>query len=116
MHDPLWLLHDMWNCDKHRVIIAMSKMTPSSFVGADARSYVDNGGDIVWEIPPLKAPHDKNEPRVSVQVIFEWETHLKDAKKGIDLSWTRTTSVIQFRQIYEFVTLEVLPRFSRLFA
>ena len=120
VHDDLWLLHDIWRCDKHRTIIAMMNLTAGSFVGARVHSYID-GDDMVWEIPPLAPSHEQSEPRVTTQVIFEWETYDRDLakitegtadfKKG---KWTRTTSIAGLLKMYEYMTGDILPRFSGL--
>jgi hypothetical protein len=122
IHDDLWLLHDIWNCDKHRTIIAMMNLTAGSFVGAQVHSYIDED-DMIWEIPPLDPPHDKEEPRVATQVIFEWEIYDRDLAKMTEGTadfkngkWARTTSIAGLRKMYEYVTSDILPRFSELLA
>ncbi len=109
MHDPLWLLHDIWNCDKHRTIIVATNMIAGSYVGGIAYSHLEGDVDWVWEVPQQETTDNKNEPKVSVQIIFEWGTYEKSIGK-----WIRTTSLPQFREIYEYVTMDVLPRFSGL--
>lgn len=105
----LWRLHALWNLDKHRSIASHSTVSdeilrvPPDMAAVIKREAFDNGA--IVRIPlALKHRIMRFNPNPGVDVRFG------DQEEGI------IVSLQDFRDIYEFVSVEVVPRFTRFFS
>lgn len=104
--DPLWRLHEMCNLDKHRRIPAHGTAVRGVFTGVDALDVISEARDnrIVDRIPLALKNKVYFNPESPVEVTFGG-----DNTSGI------TERFEDLRGIYDFVALDVLPRFNRFF-
>jgi len=105
--DPLWLLQELRNYDTHRAIRPVNAgIRYPTNIGEGAwfgTGHLDDG-DIFAMLPSNLNPEQIFEPRISAQVTMP---HIP----GIDVQLQMGV----FREIYEFIRVEVLPSFTRLY-
>lgn len=105
---PLWILNELWNIDKHRHItlhsgifnFQLSQTYPKS-MGEPQVTQIDGGCEM--RFPLAAKEHMDLKPRVVVEVRFG------DERKRIEvgLQW--------FTEVYEFVSKAVIPQFAGFF-
>ena len=104
--DPLNVLNDLWNMDKHRTIIpiAASALLPlfGSHPGFSVR-YL-NDGTVIFHIPESANPKVNFEPHISFRVAFP-PTSPGDGSPVADL----------LDDLYETVANDVVPAFAGFF-
>lgn len=110
--DPLWVLHEIWNTDKHRVLVAVGHQWAHGVVDPDGVLIIgqfDHGR--LLNFRRVAQPGDVGTSELESEFVPQIAINITFGMEGA----VETTGVDQLRVIHHYVCGDALPRFERFF-
>lgn len=99
--DLLWVLHCLWNADKHRLLTTIPhRISSPIFEGPGGSTRTLDDGTILMDIPKSAEPEKNLEPHIKRQVLFQ-------------IPGSRRVAIERISLMYYYVAHEIIPMFSR---